>query len=734
MNIDKRIEVHEGTKIKFPFFSNFLQSYSQVMVGDSVLSSGNTRRKLYAKSHPNDLSNLLYPSGMGLDITDWSSRDIDTTHLSTYVFSILNIHRKIRYHLYDLIEEWHPEVSVALDMIADEACIRGLNNEVISLIVEKADGSVANDEEESDIAGITTVLKTCFFKELNISSKLWHWVRNMVKYGDWFIEPVLGERGVIDVKTIYDVDNVNRVDLLDATSYFVYTPQKSALDSTQNIGNDYNTSLIWQPAFVGNLSLANKSNIIVYMDGELIHFKLEGKPHYRPYGTSHLDCLRQTWEILKKMEDAMLVYRLVRAPERKVFKVFTGKLPHEKAVAFVRKMQMQYKRRASGGAFELTGGSFNNVDDLDKRFRTIALDEDFWMPVGEGGVGTSIDTLPGATNLSEIEDINYMHDKFIVGLRIAKSYLASNENVLRSTLVQQDVHFSRLVTRMQESMNDGLEKLALLHLYAFYSGMSGKVEDIRKVKDFLEKYRISFKWTTASFIEENARLEGLKIKGEAAQNLKAVLGDKAEKFIIKAIYQFTPEEEILLESEKEQEIAIDTTPPAEFGQLPAGGTAGPPLPETAAPEAPPAEEAPPVEIKPAAETSAETSAEKPPETTAPKEQIRLDSITDLFKEHLYMGRATSSGISNNIDRNRMMVMLETKFGLKVKDDSKLLKECQLMQENLFEKVAITLDVALKSNLLKEYNSSKKSLNGSEEEFVPEPPEDLINSDGERNEN
>jgi hypothetical protein len=556
---------------RLPLLSRWLSSYSRISVGEALLSPKFSRRFLQDYKEKGAMQTLP-----AVDFMEDEVRQIDNSTYTKYAFNVINLGRRIRYHVYDLIEEWHPEVSVVLDTIADEICIRGLNNQIFDIVIEKSDNTQPTDEESVEISGIKTVLETFLFKTLDVSKRSWDWARNMVKYGDWFIEPIIGNRGVIDVKPFFDFYNIIKIELPNGFSYYIYNRESDeATQASMGMARDYPSSLIWQPAVVQQYaSNIQTGKAIIYYDGEIIHFRLSGKPIYQPYGTSHLDSIRNTWEILKRMEDAVMIYRMVRAPERKVFYIATGKNPPSRAIDIVNKVKNSLKRKPinsfmwgspSGSGTE----DFNSIEDMDKRFRFVGIDEDYWIPVPAGGEATKIDTLPGATNLGDIEDLSYFKTKMYAGLRVPKAYLAQEEDINRATLSQQDVRFARLVTRFQESLSEGLEKLAIMQLYAHFTGMSNDPENIQKVKDFLDKYSISLRWTAASFIEENARFEGMKLRAEAADTIKNTFGESAKKYIAQKIFQLTPEEEELLLTGEEGQTAAGKNAPS-FGELPSG--------------------------------------------------------------------------------------------------------------------------------------------------------------------
>jgi hypothetical protein len=650
---------------KIPLLSRWLDNYSRVETGSSILDTRVSRRKLWDLQQGRK-GTMIAGAGPSSDddIFNMVDRaDINLSSLQNYVFSVMNVNRRIRYHLYDLMEEWHPEMPVSLDCIADESCIRGFNNEVFEIMIDKSDGSEFSDTEKIHVASIKKVLEKFLFQDLNVSKKAWGWMRNLAKYGDWFLEPILGRNGIVDIRPFYDLYSIIKVEDTDNVPYYIYAPTPDTGDASGSFIRDFSSSLIWQPVVLNHFVPSAKEQMIIYFDGELIHFKLDGKPQYQPYGTSHLDCLRQTWEILKRMEDSMMVYRMVRGPERKIFSIYTGRLPASKAVDFVNKIRSTIKRKPADGSFNFTGQSYNNIEDVDKRFRFQAADEEYWLPIQEGANGsTKIEKLEGNSNFEEIADIEYMRQKVYTGLRIPKAYLNNESDINRSTLVQQDVHFARLINRYQESLSEGIEKLCVLQLYAWYTSMNDDSHKIREVKDFLSKYKISFRWTTASVVEEKAYLESLQVKTDIAESLKNTFGEGSKEFIIKRIFQLSPEEEALLNSETA--TLENTTTPAntEMGSgldLDTGNLETSTLeemPEIPSPEVP------------------------APTETAPTEHTKylmrtqgLKLLREYEKTHPRIpDTGAMRGMSDDLPRANFIKFMETKFNSI--DDIKLLRE------------------------------------------------------------
>jgi hypothetical protein len=190
---------------------------------------------------------------------------------------------------------------------------------------------------------------------------------------------------------------------------------------------------------------------------EIAHFRLLGDDRKLPYGTSMLEKSRRIWKQLLLSEDAMLIYRTSRAPERRIFKVYVGNMNDDDVEAYVQRVANKFKRE------QIVDSKTGNVD---MRFNQMAVDQDYFIPVRDPAQPSPIDTLPGAQNLSEIADIEYIQKKLVTALRIPKAFLGFEETVGDGkTLALQDIRFARTINRIQKSMIQELNKIAIVHLF-----------------------------------------------------------------------------------------------------------------------------------------------------------------------------------------------------------------------------------------------------------------------------
>ena len=194
-----------------------------------------------------------------------------------------------------------------------------------------------------------------------------------------------------------------------------------------------------------------------FQSWEIAHFRLLGDDRKLPYGTSMLEKARRIWKQLLLSEDAMLIYRTSRAPERRMFKVFVGNMNDDDVEAYVQRAANKFKRE------QIVDCKTGNVD---MRFNQMAVDQDYFIPVRDPAAPDPITTLPGATNLSEIADIEYIQKKLLTALRVPKAFLGFEEVVGDGkNLALQDIRFARTINRIQKSMLAELNKIAIVHLF-----------------------------------------------------------------------------------------------------------------------------------------------------------------------------------------------------------------------------------------------------------------------------
>ncbi len=316
-----------------------------------------------------------------------------------------------------------PILSSALDVYSDETTAR---NEF---------GNVLKIYHEDD--HIKQLLENLFYDILNVEFNLWPWTRNLVKYGDFFLQLEIADKlGIVNVMALSTYE-VSRVEAFDPENpqrvKFIYAPY-------QNPSGGYGQT--------------PKKEFENY---EIAHFRLNSDSNFLPYGKSMIEGARRVWKQLMLMEDAMLIHRVMRAPEKRIFKIDVGNIPPNEVDNYMQKIINSSKKVPF--VDERTG-------DYNLKYNMQNLIEDYYMPVRGNDNGTSIDTLKGL-EYNMIDDINYLKGKLMAALKIPKAFLGYEEDVNgKATLAAQDVRFAKTIERVQRVLISELTKIAIIHLYA----------------------------------------------------------------------------------------------------------------------------------------------------------------------------------------------------------------------------------------------------------------------------
>ena len=317
--------------------------------------------------------------------------------------------------------EYTPEISTALDIYSEEST------------TPNQDGYVLQVYSESK--RIKSILVDLFVNVLDINTNLPMWIRNMCKYGDNFVYLKLdSEKGVTGCMQLPNIE----IERLERGI------ESKTSTATVNV-NRKDLKFIW------------KVKSTEFNTWEIGHFRLLGDDRKLPYGTSMLEKARRIWKQLVLAEDAMLIYRTSRAPERRVFKVFVGNMDDKDVEPYVQRVANKFKRD------QVVDRKTGNVD---LRFNQMAVDQDYFIPVRDATATMPIETLPGGTNLSEIADIEYIQKKLVTALRVPKAYLGFEEPVGDGkNLSLLDIRFARTINRIQKSAIAEMNKIAIIHLF-----------------------------------------------------------------------------------------------------------------------------------------------------------------------------------------------------------------------------------------------------------------------------
>lgn len=464
----------------------------------------------------------------------------ELSHL--YVHSLASYgqyERMSRYADYSEME-FTPEIASALDIYADEVTVYNEKNAIIDIVTK-------NEE-------IKRLLETLFYDVLNIEFNIWSWTRNLCKYGDFMMFVDASEsNGILNMLPI-PINEIEREEGYDKADPFA-------------------VRFRWMTQ--GNSILEN---------WQVVHFRLLGNDNFLPYGQSIIEPARRIWRQLILIEDAMLVYRIVRSPERRVFYIDVGNIQPDQVDTFMEQIKTRLRRN------QVVDPSTGRVD---LRYNPLSVDEDYFVPV-RGEKSSKIETLPGGQFTGDIDDVQYIQNKLFAALKVPKAYLGYEADLgSKATLSQQDVRFARTIERIQKIVISELNKIAIIHL--FLLGYSGQ-----DLVDF------EIKLANASTVAEQQKLELWRMRFEIAGSATEGILDR--ETIYRKIFNMSDEEIEKVREGKRVDKLEDLTLESMTAPVPEGGEAAPTavpgeeeLPATlggeepAAPEATPAAgaEAPP---------------------------------------------------------------------------------------------------------------------------------------------
>lgn len=417
-----------------------------------------------------------------------------------------------------------PIIASALDIIADECTLKNTQGDVIQ--IRSADENIQK------------LLYSLFYDVLNIEFNLWFWIRNMCKYGDFFLKLEVAEKyGVYNVIP-FSAYNIVRLEGTNPTNpsevIFKYDPT-AALGATAGYSTSYQ-----------NTDLG-----ITFYNYEMAHLRLIGDINYLPYGRSYLEPGRKLYKQYVLMEDAMLVHRLTRAPQRRIFYVNVGAIPPNEVENYIQRMISKMKKTP---LIDAKTGNYN------LNYNVQNMLEDFFIPVRGNDQSTRIENAP-PLEYNGIEDVNYLLNKLFAALKIPKAFLGYEKDLTgKATLAAEDIRFARTIERIQRIVVSELTKIALVHLYAHgYDDES------------LTNFDLSL--TTPSIIYEQERIALMKEKMDLATQMMEASFLPTD-WIYDKLFHFSEEEfdeyrDLIVEDKKRQfrmtQIAEEGNDPAESG-------------------------------------------------------------------------------------------------------------------------------------------------------------------------
>ena len=394
-----------------------------------------------------------------------------------YIYNNKNIfnpnlnYQTLRIQLYSDYEamDTDPIIASTLDILSDDATVKNDQGEVLSI--------------QSSDENLQKVLYNLFYDVLNIEFNLWSWIRGMCKYGDYFLKLEIAEKfGVYNVLpyTVYhmsrhegdDPDNPTKV-------HFRLDPEGIAASQDPNYLPKRN------------------AKVLDFDNYEIAHFRLISDTNFLPYGRSYIEPARKIYKQVTLMEDAMLIHRIMRAPEKRMFYINVGSIPPSEVDQFMQKTINNMKKTPYIG----DDGQYN------LKFNMQNMMEDFYLPVRGGDSSTRIETTKGL-DYDGTADVQYLQSKLFASLKVPKAYFGFEGDLQgKATLAAEDIRFARTVERIQKIVESELTKIALVHLYT--QGFTG---------ESLTNFELNL--TTPSIIFEQEKVALLKEKVDLANQMK----------------------------------------------------------------------------------------------------------------------------------------------------------------------------------------------------------------------
>jgi len=393
-----------------------------------------------------------------------------------------------------------PILASALDIYADEATVKNTDGDTLTI--------------SSPNAEIQKVLRNLFYDIINIDYNLWPWIRNACKYGDFFLH--------LDIEEQIGIVNVVPMSAYEVRREEGYDPQ-----------NPYAYRFVVEASHMSYAS-GQHQQMDTFENYEVAHFRLLSDTNFLPYGKAMIEPARKIYKQLSLMEDAMLIQRIMRAPERRIFKIDVGNIPPAEVDNHMQTIIGKMKKIPYMD--EKTG-------EYNLKFNMENMMEDYYLPVRGSESGTSIESLPGLSNDGQIEDIDYLRNKMMAALKIPKAFLGYDEGVEgKATLAAEDVRFARTIERIQKIFLSELTKIAIVHLYS--QGFTD--EDL---VDF------SLDLVSPSIIYQKQMVELLESKVGLANNLKESLMF-SERWIYENVFnlssnEWKAEQEGVIQDQKE---------------------------------------------------------------------------------------------------------------------------------------------------------------------------------------
>lgn len=367
-------------------------------------------------------------------LIDRFNRVYTTSNSYAYNLNTTQNYQAMRIQLYADYEAMDTDaiIASALDIIADECTLKNEAGEVLQI--------------RSSDENVQKILYNLFYDVLNIEFTLWSWIRNMAKFGDFYLKLEIAEKiGVYNV--------------IPFSAYTIVREEGTDLRNPSYVRFKYDPTAVSSGAsgYVGSYAnLLGQTDSMYFENYEMAHFRLIGDVNYLPYGRSYLEPGRKIFKQMVLMEDAMMIHRIVRAPDKRAYFVNVGAIPPNEVETYMQRMISKMKKIPY---IDPQTGQYN------LKYNMQNLLEDYFIPVRGNDTATRIDTVPGL-QYNGIEDVGYLRDKLFAALKIPKAFMGYEKDLTgKATLAAEDIRFARTIERIQRIILSELTKIALVHLY-----------------------------------------------------------------------------------------------------------------------------------------------------------------------------------------------------------------------------------------------------------------------------
>ena len=326
------------------------------------------------------------------------------------------------------------EVADALDEICDEVINKDAQGKIIKLLFKNA--TLTELQQESLEKEFSK-----YIQHFELDTKGWDYFRQLLIEGEVYWEHIIHEKypkegilGVVQVPTELIDPVFSNIQNVMVKGYLYRKPKFDPRNPTKQVGVDY---------------VPLDKNQVTYIHSNIWN---ENRTMRLPF----IENCRRAYRQLSMIEDAIVVYRLVRAPERLVFNVDVGNMPAPKAEAYLRKLQSQYW---SSKTFD------NNQGGIVQKFNPQSMLDSYWFAKRAGSEGTNVSTLPGGQNLGQLEDLLYFTKKLYKALKVPTTRL-DPQDAFRDgqDMLREELKFARFIIRLQQNIAAGLKNGFITHL------------------------------------------------------------------------------------------------------------------------------------------------------------------------------------------------------------------------------------------------------------------------------